>query len=177
MRKKIAIASGAILLAFLCGFLYIKTTPWYSIYQLSRAVNDHDADTALKYIDVDSVTESLAKGLSTGNSTSGRINKDVAAAISMNMPSIKEGVRLYLISVIRSQDDVGDRKKTAAIKFGSVDIHNLKISTVWRLDIETRGRTAYVKLKDKPGQTATMTKTDEGYWKFVGVTINGPGKD
>ncbi len=177
MRKKIALISGAILLMLLCGFLYIKTTPWYSIYQLSRAVNDHDAETALKFIDVDSVTESLAKSLSAGGGASGKINKDVAAAISMNMPSIKEGVRLYLISVIRSQDDAGDRKKAAAIRLGSVDIHNLRMSTVWRLDVETRGRTAYVKLKDKPGQTATMAKTDEGYWKFVGVTIDKPGKD
>ena len=102
MRLKIAILSGVLLLMAACGFFYVKGTPYYSIYQLGRAVAHRDADAALKYVDVDSVTESLVQNLLLNAGAPSHVDKGMKAAISMNMPSIKEGVRTYLITAIRA---------------------------------------------------------------------------
>jgi hypothetical protein len=177
MKYKVAAIFGAVFLILACLFVYVRGTPSYSIYLLARAVNNRDADTALKYIDVDSVTESLAKNLFIDGGAPRRTSKDLAQAISMNMPSIKEGVRTYIISAIRSGEDPGSGKRGTAIRFGNFDIHNIRASTLWNLNVATEGSTALVRLKDKPGGSARMRKTSEGYWKFVEVLIDKPGKE
>lgn len=177
MKLRISIIFGVIVLVLAGGFFYVRGTPQYSIFLLTRAINNHDADAALRYIDVDSIVESLAKSMFVDRAGSGRASKDMAAAISMNMPSIKEGMRAYLVSVIRSQDAVGDAKRGATLGLAGFDIHDVGALTIWGLDIETTGKTARVKLKGKQGQNAQMIKTDEGYWKFVGVNPNKTGKE
>lgn len=174
MKHKKAAICGAVLLVLIVGFLYLRGTPYYSIYQLIRAVNDHNAEEALKYIDVDSVAESLAKNFFAAQGEKRKFSKGINDAISMNMPSIKEGLRAYLISLIRSQDAVLSPKGGV---LGALDIHDIHVGVIWRLHVRTEGTTAFVSLKDKPWQKAKMTRTGEGYWKFTEVAIDKPGKE
>jgi hypothetical protein len=177
MRLRNPIIFGIIVLVLAGGFLYARGTPRYSIYLLTRALNNYDADEALRYIDVDSIAEGLAKSIFVDGSGQRKVSRDVSAAVSMNMPSIKEGMRTYLASVIRSKEPFGDAKQREALGLSDFDIHNIGAFTIWGLDIETRGKTARVKLKGKSGQSVQMARTDEGYWKIIGVNLSKTGKE
>jgi hypothetical protein len=177
MKLKVVVISVVVLLVAACGFFYVKGTPRYSIYQLGRAVANHDPDAALKYIDIDSVTESLLKNLFLETGAPRRLDKGMMAAISMNMPSIKEGVKTYIITVIRTGETIDKGKGAELFGIGDLGLYNLGMAALWRLNIKTEGATALVSLKDRPGQSAKMIKTGEGLWRFVAVVIDKPGKD
>jgi hypothetical protein len=177
MKLRVSIILGIIVLVLAGGFLYVKGTPRYSIYLLTRALNNHDADGALRFIDVDSIAEGLAKSIFVDASGQKRAIRDVVAAVSVNMPSIKEGMKDYLAAVIRSQDPFGSAKQKEALGFADFDIHNVGALTILGLDIETRGETARVKPKGKSGQSVQMKRTGGGYWKIVGVNLSKTGKE
>ena len=42
------------------SYLYFKTTPKYSVYQLSQAYKNHDVALAKTYIDIDGISEQIA---------------------------------------------------------------------------------------------------------------------
>ncbi len=176
MKPRVRIVIAVIVIALAGGFLYVKTTPRYSIFLLARALHDHNADEALKYIDVDSLTESLARSLLVDDNGQRKTGRDLAAAISMNMPSIKQGLREYLITVIRSHDSGAFMKAQIAPGLPELDIHEIGFFSIVRLHVETEGGTAYVRLK-KDGQRARMVKTADGYWKFVGIGPETKGKE
>jgi hypothetical protein len=177
MKRNVAIISCLILLAGILAFIYLKSTPYYSIYRFARAVSNHDAESALQYIDIDSITESLAKTLFSGEGASTKVDKGIASAVSANMPSIKEGVRLYVISVIRNQSGTPSGKEGRTISLGNMDMRNVHIGIIWHLDVQREGNTAYVRIKNRPGGSAKMVRTDQGNWKFVEVRIDKPGKE
>ena len=177
MRYKVLIISGVILLLLVSGFLYVRTTPYYSIYQLAGAVNSHDPDKALKYIDVDSIVEGLVKNLSANeNALKPASRKAIITGISMNMASIKEGITQYIITSIRSGNDGSAAKRESAggIGLGNFNINSIQKNIIWDLDITTKGTTAFVSMKGEPGRKARMIRTPEGYWKFVEVIIDTP---
>jgi hypothetical protein len=180
MNRKVFVASViVVVLLLLGGFLYVRGTPYYSIYQFAGAVNNRDPETALTYIDVDSIVESLVKGISSG---SGNLRegtrKAVVSGITMNMESVKDGVRQYIIASIRSGEASGEtRKESGGIGIGSLNLHQIKKNFIWDLEVKTEGTTAFVRLKQKPGQTAKMIKTEEGYWKFTEILFGNQGKD
>ena len=176
MKYKPIVITCVILLAMVAAFVYLKATPYYSIYRFAKAVGDHDAETAMIYIDIDSVTESLAKNLYSGDSTPTKVNKGISSAISANMPSVKEGMRNYFISVIRGQNNI-PFGKSGGPGLGNLDVSSLKAGIVWHLDVQREGRTAYVRIKNRPGGSAKMIKTDEGYWKFTEILIDKPVKN
>ena len=173
MRRKAIFLTGFILLAMIAAFIYLKTTPYYSIYRFAKAVADHDAETALIYVDIDSVTESLAKNLFSESGVSSKVNKGISSAIEANMPSVKEGVRNYFISVIRGQDKIG-YGKAGGISLGNLDIQNVHAGIIWHLDVRQEGDTAYVRIRNKPGRSAKMVRTDGGYWKFTEILVDKP---
>jgi hypothetical protein len=177
MKRKAIFLTGFILLAMILAFIYLKTTPYYSIYLFARAVGNHDAETALQYVDVDSIAESLAKNLASGDGASTKVNKGIASAISANMPSVKEGLRSYFMSVIRSQGGIPSGKAGGGISFGNLSIHDVHAGIIWHLDVQREGDTAYVRIRNKPGGSAKMIRTNEGYWKFNEILIDRPTKE
>jgi hypothetical protein len=177
MKRKAICLTGIILLAMILAFIYLKTTPYYSIYLFARAVGNHDAETALQYVDVDSIAESLAKNLVSGGGASSKVNKGIASAISENMPSVKEGLRNYFISVIRGQGGIPSGRAGGGISFGNLSIHDVHAGIIWHLDVQREGGTAYVKIRNRPGGGAKMIRTDEGYWKFTEILIDKSTKE
>ena len=89
------------------------------------------------------------------------------------MPSIKEGIRTYLETVITT----GRAGKESREVFGGFDLYGATPAIIWRLDVATEGNTALVRIKGKPGRGARMTKTGEGYWRIVEIMIDKPEKD
>ena len=177
MKLKAAVICAVILLAAACGVIYVRGTPQYSIYQLGRAVANHDPDTALTYIDVDSVTESLVRSMFLDAGASRRLDKNMQAAISMNMPSIKEGVKTYIITYIRTGGPGDGQKGEDPLGMRNLGLYDLGVAALWRLNVKRDGKTAIVSLKGKPGQAAKMVKTEGGYWRFAAVLIDQPGKE
>ncbi|MBA4418738.1 MAG: hypothetical protein C0392_12645 [Syntrophus sp. (in: bacteria)] len=177
MRFKVPVISGVILLLLVSGFFYLRTTPYYSIYQLAGAINSHDPEKALKYIDVDSIVEGLVKNLSANeNALKPASRKAIITGISMNMASIKEGITQYIITSIQSGDagNATKRESTGGIGLGNFNINRIHKNIIWDLDITTKGTTAFVTMKGKPGQKARMIRTPEGYWKIVEIIIDAP---
>jgi hypothetical protein len=177
MRYKVPIISVVILLLLVSGFLYVRTTPYYSIYQLAGAVNNHDPEKALKFIDVDSIVENLVKNLSANeHALKPSTRKAIIAGISMNMASIKEGITQYIITSIRSGDSGNATKQESAggIGFGNFNINRIHKNIIWDLDVTTKGTTAFVRMKDKPERKVRMIRTPEGYWKIVEIIIDAP---
>lgn len=169
----ICIAAAAVLGG---AFIYATTTPHYSIFLLTRAIEHRDPEAALKYLDIDSLAESAAKNLFAASKRQGKGDNHLAAAVFMNMPSIKDGLREYLTSLIRS-GAILEAGQKGLPPIAGFDLHEFGALTLWRLDITTEGKDAMVRIKGKPGQSAQMKKTPEGYWKFVGVNLEEPGKD
>jgi hypothetical protein len=177
MKRKAILLTGFIVLAMVLAFIYLKSTPYYSIYLFAKAVGNHDAETALQYVDVDSIAESLAKNLVSGGGASTKVNKGIASAISANMPSVKEGLRNYFISVIRGQGSFPSGKAGGGISFGNLSIHDVHAGIIWHLDVQRKGGTAFVRIRNKPGGSAKMTRTDDGYWRFTEILIDKPTRE
>ena len=49
------------------GFLFVKETPRYSLYWFKKAILDRDAESALKYLDTDSIVGNMVKDMSGGD--------------------------------------------------------------------------------------------------------------
>lgn len=61
MKKKLSIATALIILVLISAFLYFRTTPQYSLYQLAQAYKTRDIALAKEYVDVDSLSNQLAE--------------------------------------------------------------------------------------------------------------------
>ena len=46
------------------GFIFVKETPRYSLYWFKKAILEHDAESALKYLDIDSIVDNMVKDMS-----------------------------------------------------------------------------------------------------------------
>lgn len=61
MKRKILIVVGVILVALIAFYLYFRTTPQYSLYQLKQAYKTHDLVLAKQYVDIDSLSDQLSE--------------------------------------------------------------------------------------------------------------------
>jgi hypothetical protein len=192
MQYKAAVAIGLVIALLTGCFLYIKGTPHYSLYQLKRAVENHDPDGALKYISIDSIVDSLSTSFfgKTGEGTGheegrGSHLKRLAADA---MPGIKESIRSSFRASIasRGEEQQGEEKqgdKVAAhgsknsasfiggIEINGLDLRKLKETSLWDLLIRRDGKTATVSLENNPGITAKMVQTDEGHWQVTEIVL------
>src|SRR3990167_7750382 len=61
MKRKLFILIAALLFFLIALFLYFKTTPQYSLYQLRQAYKTRDLALAKQYVDIDSLSNQLAE--------------------------------------------------------------------------------------------------------------------
>jgi hypothetical protein len=139
-----------------------KDTPRYSLNELRSALLNHDAPTALRYIDVDSIVDCMANDmflkyeakaaspLAMLGLTAGR------EAARIIMPGVKELARAQVTKAITSPDE-GDY--FAYIRKGSV----------WYLTIDVGGQTAWVAPKGTSDIRFRMQQVPDGYWRIVEI--------
>jgi hypothetical protein len=156
-----------VIIALGIGYLFIRDTPRYNLYWFKKAILEHDAEKALKYLDTDSIVDNMVKDMSgeedkekaqPSDQSKGpmkNIGKDV---IMQNLPAIKEQLRDQLKSAIISYNN-----RTA--------LDNLKKASVFGLQITMEGDTALVKIRGKDKVAFKMAKSSEGYWKIVSFNL------
>ncbi len=168
-KKRITlIVTSCLLLVAICtaGFYWVRETPRYSLFWFKRAILQRDADSALKYIDLDSILDNMVNQMSDGaggqavasgksGRTLGGISKDV---VSQNLPSIKSQLREQLRSAILSYNDQAVLEK-------------LSKASVLGLRITTKDNLATVRVMGRDKIAFTMKKSSEGRWKIVSLNL------
>jgi hypothetical protein len=142
----------------------LQGTPRHSLDELRSALLNHDADAALKYIDVDSVVAHLAEDTFKAKESSAKTDLDALglalgrAIGSSILPQITPIIRKGVIAAIASDDQLG--------YFSSI-----KKSSVWYLSIDEKGDTAVVTPRGDDKVRFKMERTDKGYWKITELML------
>jgi hypothetical protein len=170
-RKKRIILVSSSLLAFIIvlgiGYLFIKETPRYSLYWFKRAILDRDAESALKYLDTDSIVDNMVKDMSGGDDKEKTQSKDSSKGsmknigkdvIMQNLPAIKTQLREQLKSAIISYND-----RTV--------LNNLNKASVFGLQITMEGDMALVKIRGRDKVAFKMAKSPEDHWRIIAFNL------
>lgn len=140
-------------------------TPRESLSRLRTALLNHDGDTALRYIDVDSITDRLAEDLLNRYGTSDDVLTSLGVAVGRNiqpllLPIIRETIRKQVRSAISSTEE---NAYFSYIRKGHIFYLNIIM--------EGDGR-AFVEPKGKSDFAFRMARTEQGYWKIVQLVLN-----
>lgn len=169
-RKRIVhvVVSCLIVIAVLtAGFFWVRGTPRYSLYCFKRAILQRDAESALKYIDLDAVIDNMVNQMSEEKSdgqgvpsrrsdkTLRGIGKDV---VMQNLPAIKSQLREQLKLAILSYNDRAVLEK-------------LSRASVLGLHITRKADMAMVKVMGQDTIAFAMKKSSEGYWRIVSLNL------
>jgi hypothetical protein len=106
VRRRIFIAASVIIVVLATGFFYVRGTPHYSLYMLKRAIEKHNPDEALQYINIDSIVDNLGRDLlaknekDTGKETSGGLS--LKRMVVDALPGIKDSIRSSMREAIAS---------------------------------------------------------------------------
>ena len=164
MPQKVTASILALLLlgTLLSAGCTLDNTPRRSLSELRSALLSHDADRALRYIDVDRVVDCMARDMFQRYEAKAdnplealgiRAGKEAAAII---MPQVKEQLREQLRKAITSSGEGGY-------------FRDIRRASVWYLNIHVEGDTAVVAPKGKSDIRFKMARTDEGYWRIVEI--------
>jgi hypothetical protein len=144
------------------GGCTLSNSPRRSLSELRTALLNHDADTALRYIDVDSVVEGVVRDIFLKYEAKAddplamlglQVGKEVAHAV---MPGLRAIARRQVRAAIMSDDEWGYFK-------------DIRKASVWYLTITVDGDRAIVVPKGKSTMSFRMARTDEGYWRIVEI--------
>lgn len=179
-RKKRLILFSSILFALIvfgvAAFFAIHNTPRYSLYWFKKAILDHDAESALRYLDIDSIVDNMVKDIfdkpeqqkepskNQSEMPMKNIGKDI---IMQNLPTMKKQLKEQLESAIISYND-------------QAALDNLRKANVLGLVISMEGDLALVKIRGKDKVAFKMAKSPEGPWKIVAFNMKelmGPGRN
>ncbi|KAA0894288.1 DUF2939 domain-containing protein [Oryzomonas rubra] len=160
--KKLMIFVGVIVVVVVSVFVYAKGTPQYSLYQFRKAVENHDADTAMKYFDVDSIVDNFMNDFmksqdekKPANEFEAMGNNLAKGLIAMMLPAMKESLKGQLKTGITTPSD--DKTPVKDIRKGSLS----------DFEIKTEGKMAILSMKDNKNVKFKMVKTPDGHWKIV----------
>ena len=149
------------MLAMLFGCTTVGS-PRRSLDELRSALLEHDAERAVRYIDVNSIVDCMARDIfekyekkaDNPLALAGVLVGRQAAALAM--PAIKEAVRKELKEAIASSGESGY-------------FHDIRKASVWYLNIEVAGDSAMVTPRGKSDIAFRMARTKEGYWRIVEI--------
>jgi hypothetical protein len=139
-------------------------TPRHSLAELKSALLNHDADRALKYVDVDSIVNHMVEDALRAKELSAKTDLDalglalgrsIASAI---LPQATLLIRQGVIAAIESDDQLG---YFSQIRKGSV----------WYFSIDEKANTAIVTPRGDDKVRFKMERTDQGYWKITELIL------
>jgi hypothetical protein len=157
-----ALHVAPLLLLLVLAACTVGDSPRRSLAELRAALVHHDADAALRYIDVDSVVDAMVRDLFLKYEAKAddplavlglKAGREVA---DMAMPAVKTLARRQVRSAIVSDDQWGYFK-------------DIRRASVWYLNIEVEGDEAMVEPKGKSDWSFRMTKTDKEHWRIVEI--------
>ncbi|OPY68187.1 MAG: hypothetical protein A4E62_02113 [Syntrophorhabdus sp. PtaU1.Bin002] len=176
MKRRLFVALGLGIVLLAIGFLYVRETPHYSLYRLVLAIQRHDPDEAMKYVDVDSIVDNLSTHL-IGSKATGRTDRDgkkpsLKTMIGKALPGMKESIKASLRNAISSHGDAGDNHHQPApnaIAINNLDLRKVGQTSFWDLEVQRDKEIAIIRLKKLPGVRARMVKTRSGHWQVVEI--------
>ena len=143
------------------GFYFIKGTPRYSLYQIRKAVRDHDSISFNKYVDVDRVVSSLFDTAS--KNIDDEINKDSMEGFGMQiaqamLPALKEELKN---EINKNIEEISNE--------GSNGIADSSIKNIVR-----EGKSANVVILNTKNEELrmAMVQTPERYWRIVSIDFD-----
>ncbi len=140
----------------------MSDSPRRSLSELRRALLNHDAEAALRYIDVDSVVDALVRDIflkyeaKADNPMSALGLRAGKSLIDVAMPGVRTIARRQISAAIASDDQLGYFE----------DIRN---ASVWYLSIKIDGETAMVRPRGKGDTGFKMARATEGRWRIVEI--------
>ena len=155
------VVCAVIAVASTIGFLYFRTTPYYSLYMFKKAIIDRDAPTVLKYLDTDSILDDMAKD------ALARMNKKEPARnkfeehmqnagkdiVKQLLPQLKKQMGDALTGFLLSDDNAAMFKDLGKV-------------TVFAFTVDVEGDTAQVRQRGKDKVSFKMRKAPEGHWRI-----------
>lgn len=180
--KKWQLALLTLLVAGGGTFAYLRDTPHYSLYLLKKAMTARDAETAVVYIDFESIIRnmdtnplgdvisaipkmpgmppgSMQKSLQIKPEEAQKMAKTLTA---MMAPMLAQGFRMEFENYVRSPDK---SKSQMLSKFEAGDVFDYSI--------DRNGKSAEVVKKDDQSIRLGMAKSAYGIWKIVKVSTSG----
>ncbi|MGD0233314.1 MAG: hypothetical protein ABSC55_02130 [Syntrophorhabdales bacterium] len=157
---------GAALLALLSllSACALQGTPRHSLGELRNALLNHDADGALKYVDVDSIVAHMVENTFRAKESRAKTDLDALgfslgrSVASAMLPQATALMRNEVRGAIESDDQLG--------YFSSI-----RKASVWYFTIEEKGNTAIVTPRGDDKVRFKMERTDMGYWRITELIL------
>lgn len=173
MKRRLFVALGLVIVLLALGFLYVRETPHYSLYRLVLAIQRHDPDEAMKYVDLDSIVDNLSTLLIGSKATNGVGENgkrfSLKTMVGKALPGMKESIKASLRDAIASRSDNHRRSASHTIEIGNLDLRKVRQTSFWDLEVRRDKETAIIRLKKLPGVKARMVKIRSGHWRIVEV--------
>ena len=140
----------------------LSNTPRRSLSELRTALLNHDADTAFRYVDVDSIVRCMVRDIFSKYESKAddpltilgiRAGREAAGLL---MPAAASLARNRVRAAIVSPDEGGY-------------FEYVRRGSVWYLEIATDGKTAIVNPIGRPETKFRMRQMDDGHWKIVEI--------
>jgi hypothetical protein len=157
----LAIILLAVAMLFISGCA-VDDSPRRSLAALKAALVDHDADNAIKYLDIDSVVASfvddlLLKGEASASRRIDSMGLKMARGVaSLARPAMNAFVEHQLRAAIMSDD-----------QWGYVD--DIRRTRMWYYKIAEESDTAIVEPRGKAGFYLVMKQASPGLWKIAQI--------
>lgn len=161
----IAIAAFALIaVALTAGLLYLRTTPYYSLHMLKKAIINRDAPEALKYLDTDSILDNMASDMITRMED----KKPARNQFEERMQGAGKDVVQQLLPQLKKQ--MGDALTELLLSYDNPKLFgDLQKVTVLTLAVDVNGDIADVRQRGKDPVSFTMRKAPEGHWRIISV--------
>jgi hypothetical protein len=159
----------AALLTSLCllSACTLQGSPRHSLGELRTALLNHDADAALKYVDVDSIVAHMVEDTFQAKESGAKTDLDALglalgrALSSAMLPQTTSLIRKGVRAAIESDDQLG--------YFSSI-----RKASAWYFTIEEKGDTAVVTPRGDDKVRFIMERTDKGYWRITELLLKKP---
>lgn len=141
-------------------------TPRRSLDELRTALLNHDADAALRYLDVDSIVENMVRDIFAKYESS---SDDPMALLGL------EAGRQVASLLMPGVKDLATRSVRAAIDSGGEGgyFEYVRQGNVWYLTISEKGDTAVVRPRGKSDISFEMKRVTPGWWRIVHIIKEG----
>jgi hypothetical protein len=161
--------TAALLLSFFflfsaCAF---QGTPRHSLRELKNALLAHDAERALKYIDVDSIVDHMVEDALRTREAGAKTDLDLAALtlgrsiISVVQPQANAFIRKAVYAAIESDDQLGY-------------FSQIKRASIWYLRIDQKDDEALITPRGDDKVRFKMERTDKSYWRIKQLILKNP---
>ncbi len=153
-------------LVTLLGWLYIRSTPQYSLYQIRRAVKNHDYEMFTKYVDVDAVADSVfEQSLADQKSEEDKASTNVWEEMGR---SLAEGLIISMKPALKESAKAAIRKAVESGDFGGKKLLNDPVKSISEIKVKKEGKLAQVTITDEEGSAVKLTmRKKESYWQLI----------